>query len=57
LKFDKIVSFTSAVNKKSAAVMKRIGMNYVANFNHPKIESDNILCQHVLYEIVKEGLS
>ncbi|MEO6868592.1 MAG: GNAT family N-acetyltransferase, partial [Ginsengibacter sp.] len=50
LGFTKIVSFTSALNVKSEKVMQRIGMNYVANFDHPKIEKENLLCQHVLYE-------
>lgn len=51
LAFTKIVSFTSALNIKSEKVMQRIGMNYVADFNHPKIENENRLCRHVLYEI------
>ncbi|MBX2932231.1 MAG: GNAT family N-acetyltransferase [Chitinophagaceae bacterium] len=51
LGFDKIVSFTSSVNKKSEDVMKRIGMKFKANFEHPKIETTNILCKHILYEI------
>jgi [ribosomal protein S5]-alanine N-acetyltransferase len=54
LAFTKIVSFTSTVNVNSEKVMKRIGMTYAADFEHPKIEKDNILCRHILYEIVKE---
>lgn len=51
LDFSKIVSFTAALNRKSEQLMQRIGMNYVADFNHPKIEEGNRLCRHVLYEI------
>ncbi|MBS1757336.1 MAG: GNAT family N-acetyltransferase [Bacteroidetes bacterium] len=53
LNFDKIVSFTSATNKKSEQVMQRIGMKYVTDFNHPEIDQTNRLCRHVLYEIAK----
>ena len=51
LQFDKIVSFTSAINLNSEQVMKRIGMTKVGEFDHPKIEVGNILCRHLLYEI------
>ena len=51
LGFNKIVSFTSTLNYKSEKVMQRIGMNYIAHFDHPKIEKENSLCRHVLYEI------
>ncbi len=55
LGFDKIVSFTSVLNTNSEKVMKRIGMKYVADFDHPKLGKDSILCRHVLYEICKKG--
>ena len=51
LKFDKIVSFTSTLNKNSERLMRRIGMIYVTEFDHPNIEKENILCRHVLYQI------
>jgi len=51
LQFDKVVSFTSAINLNSEKVMKKIGMKKTAGFDHPKIEVTNILCKHVLYEI------
>jgi RimJ/RimL family protein N-acetyltransferase len=54
LGFTKIVSFTSSINKKSVDVMKRIGMKYVTDFNHPKIDESNRLCRHLLYEITNE---
>lgn len=51
LGFIKILSFTASINKKSQQVMKRIGMNYITDFDHPKIDRTNKLCRHVLYEI------
>ncbi len=53
--FEKIVSFTASINLKSEKVMKRIGMNYIADFEHPKVEKDDALCRHVLYEITLES--
>ena len=52
--FDKIVSFTSSLNARSQKLMQRIGMNYIADFDHPKIEKDNRLCRHVLYQITNQ---
>jgi RimJ/RimL family protein N-acetyltransferase len=49
LKLDEIVSFTSVLNAKSMNVMKKIGMKYVKNFEHPSIEDGNRLKTHVLY--------
>lgn len=51
LGFTKIVSFTAALNRKSEQVMQRIGMSYVADFDHPKIEEESRLRRHVLYEL------
>jgi [ribosomal protein S5]-alanine N-acetyltransferase len=51
LHFNKIVSFTSVLNKKSENVMKRIGMSYVTRFEHPLVERNHILRPHVLYQI------
>ncbi len=51
LKMEKIVSFTSALNINSEKVMKRAGMQFVANFDHPLIAKNNPLRPHVLYEI------
>ncbi len=52
LQFKKIVSFTSVTNQRSERVMKRIGINYVADFDHTNIAKNNKLCRHVLYEIM-----
>lgn len=51
LGFEKIVSFTAAVNKRSENVMKRIGMVYSGEFNHPKIHPASALYPHVMYTI------
>ncbi len=51
---DKIVSFTSVLNKKSIALMERIGMRCVAEFDHPNLPDDHALAKHVLYEIKKQ---
>lgn len=56
LGFDKILSFTSAVNVNSEKLMKRIGMTFIGFFNHPQIEMNNILCRHVIYQISKNSL-
>lgn len=53
LQFDKIVSFTSLLNVKSQNVMKRIGMTAIGEFDHPKIDKDDRLCRHVLYQLTK----
>jgi ribosomal-protein-alanine N-acetyltransferase len=46
-----IVSFTSAANKRSRAVMRRIGMTHdpADDFDHPDLEEREDLRRHVLY--------
>ncbi len=48
-----IVSFTSELNSRSIAVMKRLGMTYNAadNFDHPVLPSGHRLKRHVLYRL------
>ncbi len=53
LKFETIVSYTSALNLKSENVMRKIGMEFITVFDHPQIEKDNTLCRHVLYQIIR----
>ncbi len=50
---DQIVSFTSAENMRSRAVMERIGMtrNPEDDFEHPDLPSAHPLRRHVLYRI------
>lgn len=51
LGLEEVVSFTTAHNMRSQAVMKKIGMSYDCNFKHPDLESSHPLCEHVLYKI------
>jgi RimJ/RimL family protein N-acetyltransferase len=54
LKLDEVVSFTTADNIRSKAVMQKIGMvNTGNNFMHPDIINTHPLCEHVLYKITK----
>ena len=55
LHFEKVVSFTSAININSEKVMIKIGMTIAGEFNHPRIEISSPLCKHVLYEIYNTG--
>lgn len=50
LNLDKVVSFTSTLNRPSQAVIERLGMQKVKDFNHPKVPLDHELRAHVLYE-------
>lgn len=51
LALDEIVSFTSAVNPRSRAVMERIGMTRAPgdDFDHPALPEGHPLRPHVLY--------
>ncbi len=53
LKLPEIVSFTSAQNFRSRAVMERLGMRHDSkdDFDHPKLPEDSHLRRHVLYRI------
>jgi len=53
LGFNEVVSFTSKINVPSIAVMERIGLTYVKDFQHPKIEEGHRLRTHVLYKLTK----
>ncbi|HEY5195967.1 MAG TPA: GNAT family N-acetyltransferase [Solirubrobacteraceae bacterium] len=50
---DEIVSFTSAANVRSRAVMERIGMTHdpADDFHHPQWDGEDLLRPHVLYRI------
>ncbi len=49
LGLSEIVSFTAVRNLRSRAVMERIGMHRVAEFEHPRLPEGHPLRQHVLY--------
>jgi len=49
LHLDEIVSFTAVGNKRSCAVMQRLGMEFDVEFDHPGLPEDNHLRRHALY--------
>jgi RimJ/RimL family protein N-acetyltransferase len=53
LRLAEIVSFTAVVNRRSQAVMQRLGMARAAgdDFLHPNLPAGHPLCPHVLYRI------
>jgi len=56
LDLSEVYSFTSVSNKKSRAVMERIGMiNINENFEHPMILENSPLREHVLYKINRQS--
>ena len=46
-----IVSFTAVGNKRSRAVMERLGMQQDGEFDHPRIAEGSLVRRHVLYRI------
>jgi RimJ/RimL family protein N-acetyltransferase len=51
---DEIVSFTSVVNRRSRAVMERIGMHDAhEDFEHPALPAGHALRPHCLYRIAR----
>lgn len=50
-----IVSFTTATNRRSRAVMERIGMTHNSDddFDHPGLQKGDPLLRHVLYRLRK----
>jgi RimJ/RimL family protein N-acetyltransferase len=54
LALDEIVSFTALVNRRSRAVMERIGMtNAGEDFEHPAVPEGHPLRHHCLYRLRK----
>ena len=51
-----IVSFTSPLNTRSVAVMRRLGMHHdpADDFDHPALARDSRLARHVLYRLGRE---
>ncbi len=55
LELGKVYSFSTVGNKRSRAVMERLGMvNTYKNFQHPTVPVGSPLREHVLYELTKE---
>jgi 3-dehydroquinate dehydratase / shikimate dehydrogenase len=55
MKFGEIVSFTSTGNRRSRAVMARIGMKHdpADDFQHPSLFESHPLSAHVLYRLTE----
>ena len=51
LELDHVVAFTAKNNAPSEKVMQRLGMQYVKNFNHPALDKNHALAEHLLYRI------
>jgi RimJ/RimL family protein N-acetyltransferase len=56
LKLDEIVSFTIPANRRSRAVMERIGMSHRErdDFDHPAFPEGDRIRRHVLYRLRRE---
>jgi len=50
-----VVSFTALSNRRSMAVMERIGMRRDGEFDHPKLDAASPLRRHALYRIDAPG--
>jgi RimJ/RimL family protein N-acetyltransferase len=50
---DEIVSFTTPANRRSVAVMERLGMTYAGEFEHPRLPPEHRLRRHVLYRLAR----
>ena len=50
-------SFTSVGNQRSQAVMRRLGLGFVRNFDHPNISDEDPTRPHALYMLDLHGLS
>ena len=54
-KADEVLSYTAALNERSVAVMKRIGLSDRGlEFDHPSIPEGDRLRRHVLFGITRE---
>ncbi|MCW2753482.1 MAG: hypothetical protein JWQ32_893 [Marmoricola sp.] len=56
LGLDEIVSFTSRLNLRSQAVMRKIGMTHDVDddFDHPRLEPGDALRPHVLFRLAAD---
>jgi RimJ/RimL family protein N-acetyltransferase len=53
LGLEEIVSFTAVANRRSRAVMERLGMRQSGLFEHPSVPVGNPLREHCLYRLRK----
>lgn len=56
-RLDEIVSFTVPANRRSIAVMERLGMAYAGEFDHPRLPEGHVLRRHVLYRLSRSSTS
>ncbi|MGI5839375.1 MAG: GNAT family N-acetyltransferase [bacterium] len=49
LGISEVYSFTAKINKPSERVMQKIGLTFVQEFDHPRVDPGSPLCRHVLY--------
>jgi RimJ/RimL family protein N-acetyltransferase len=56
LGLDEVVSFTTPLNRRSVAVMRRLGMTRgeADDFDHPRTPPGHVLRRHVLYRMPAE---
>jgi RimJ/RimL family protein N-acetyltransferase len=53
LSLEEIVAFAVPANVRSLAVMRRVGMHFSEEFDHPELPQDHRLRRHLLYRIGK----
>ena len=49
LGIEELISITAVVNKKSEHIMEKIGMEFIGEFDHPKLEKGHKLERHIVY--------
>jgi len=54
LGIEELVAFTTVTNLRSQRVMQKIGMECVAQFNHPTLPEGHPLRRHVLYAAARD---
>ena len=50
----RLISLTPLQNQPSWNVMEKIGMKKIGTFNHPMIENEDPLAEHVVYELLNK---
>lgn len=57
LRLEKVMALAPKVNHRSVAIMQKIGMQWVKDFQHPRLLQDKRLADCVLYAIYKSTFS
>ena len=50
-----IWSMTAVLNEPSQAVMRRLGLTWVASFDHPRVPAGHRLQPHVTYHLARRA--